>query len=138
MRWKRKQVKKRDLYASQSWGRYCAYPQTMESGNVVELLVDGTQAYPAMLREIAGAKSTILMDSYIFNDDEVGRLFSSALCDAAKRGVLVYLIVDGVGTRHVSSNFFENMCQRNLSMKMRHLRQQFNVAPVRYLLTPAC
>ena len=27
---------------------------------------------------------------------------------------------------------------RNLSMKMRHLRQQFSVAPVRYLATPVC
>lgn len=27
---------------------------------------------------------------------------------------------------------------RNLSMKMRHLRQQFSVAPVRYLVTPVC
>jgi len=28
--------------------------------------------------------------------------------------------------------------QRNLSMEMRHLRQQFSVAPVRYLVTPVC
>ena len=27
---------------------------------------------------------------------------------------------------------------RNLSMKMRHLQQQFTVAPVRYLVTPVC
>jgi hypothetical protein len=27
---------------------------------------------------------------------------------------------------------------RNLSMRMRHLRQQFSVAPVRYLVTPVC
>ena len=114
MRWKRKQVTRRDAYAGESWGRYCANPQTMESGNMVELLIDGTQAYPAMLREIGGARKTILMDSYIFNDDAVGRLFSSALCDAAGRGVLVYLIVDGVGTRGVSSDFFEQMRQAGL------------------------
>ena len=28
--------------------------------------------------------------------------------------------------------------RRNLSMRMRHLRQQFSVAPVRYLVTPVC
>jgi len=28
--------------------------------------------------------------------------------------------------------------KRNLSMKMRHLQQQFTVAPVRYLVTPVC
>jgi hypothetical protein len=32
----------------------------------------------------------------------------------------------------------ENHYSRNLSMRMRHLRQQFSVAPVRYLVTPVC
>ena len=31
-----------------------------------------------------------------------------------------------------------NVKVRNLSMKMRHLQQQFTVAPVRYLVTPVC
>ena len=31
-----------------------------------------------------------------------------------------------------------NLSQRNLSMKMRHLRQQFSVAPDRYLVAPVC
>ena len=109
IRWKNKQANRRDLYASKSWGKYCAYPQTMERGNTVELLIDGAQAYPAMLLEINRAQKTILMDSYIFNDDTAGALFSSALCDATRRGVLVYLIADRVGIRHVSSNFFEKM-----------------------------
>ena len=33
---------------------------------------------------------------------------------------------------------FFSVAQRNLSMKMRHLQQQFTVAPVRYLVTPVC
>ncbi len=109
MPWKRRQRTNRDAYAHESWGTYCAYPQDMESGNIVELLVDGIHAYPAMLQEIDRAQKTILMDSYIFNDDAAGRLFSAALCDAARRGVPVYLIVDAVGTRHVSADFFEQM-----------------------------
>ena len=28
--------------------------------------------------------------------------------------------------------------ERNLSMKMRHLQQQFSVAPDRYLVAPVC
>jgi cardiolipin synthase A/B len=111
---KREREQKHNGYAGESWGRYCANPQTMEFGNVVELLIDGAQAYPAMLQEIGRAQKTILMDSYIFNDDAAGRLFSSALCDAAERGVLVYLIVDGVGTRHVPSAFFEKMRRAGL------------------------
>ncbi len=81
----------------------------MVSGNTVDLLVDGDRAYDVMLAAIRGAEKTIVMDSYIFNEDAAGRRFSSAFRDAVRRGVQVYLIVDGVGTLHVSREFFEAM-----------------------------
>jgi len=109
IRWKDRQSKQRRSFAGESWGRYCAYPATMEGGNTVELLVDGQEAYPAMLEGISKARKSILMGSYIFNNDEVGEQFSHALCEAARRDVKVYLIVDGVGTWHVPSEFFQEM-----------------------------
>ncbi|MCP4606787.1 MAG: cardiolipin synthase ClsB [Proteobacteria bacterium] len=93
----------------ESWADYCQYLDALIPGNNVALLVDGAQAYPAMLEAIARAEQTILMDSYIFHDDSAGRLFSSALTERARNGVEVYLIVDGVGTLPVSSEFFDEM-----------------------------
>lgn len=81
----------------------------MESGNRVALLVDAAEAYPAMLGALDGAERTVLMDSYIFNDDDAGRLFGDALMKAAKRGVRTYLIVDAIGTMHVDDAFFDEM-----------------------------
>lgn len=66
-------------------------------GNTVEPLHNGEQAYPRMLAAIAGAKNSITMASYIFDYDDVGREFARALGMAAKRGVSVYLLVDGIG-----------------------------------------
>lgn len=92
-----------------SWLGYCRHPLAMMSGNKVELLLDGSQTYPAMLEAIGIAKKTILMDSYIFNGDKAGRLFADALIDRARNNVKVYLIIDGVGNLHVPSEFFAAM-----------------------------
>lgn len=81
----------------------------MSSGHEVELLVDGEQAYPEMIEAIAGARRTVLMDSYIFNGDAAGRMFADALCERAQAGVQVYLIVDGLGTIAVPAEFFDQM-----------------------------
>jgi cardiolipin synthase len=83
----------------------------MRSGNQVDLLVDGAEAYPAMLEAIAAAKKTILMASYIFNGDRAGQMFAEALADRARSGVAVYLIVDGLGTLQVPGEFFEELSQ---------------------------
>jgi len=91
------------------WRSYCRFPNAMEPGNNAKLLVDAKEAYPEMLSALNAARRTILMDSYIFNDDEAGRMFKDALVGAAKRGVDTYLIVDAVGTMHVNEVFFEEM-----------------------------
>jgi cardiolipin synthase len=91
------------------WAPYCRFPHSMSGQNRVELLVDGAQAFPAMLEAIAGARRTVLMDSYIFNADRAGRLFADALAERAGAGVQVYLIVDGMGTISVPADFFEGL-----------------------------
>ncbi len=91
------------------WMEYCRYPDALNAGNTIELLVDAVQAYPAMLDGINRAERTVLMDSYIFHDDAAGKLFSEALKKSARRGISVYLIVDGVGTLHVPTNFYSAM-----------------------------
>lgn len=66
-------------------------------GNAVEPLHDGDQAYPAMLQAIREARSHVFLATYIFNAGKVGNEFVEALLDAARRGVDVRVLVDGVG-----------------------------------------
>jgi cardiolipin synthase A/B len=66
-------------------------------GNTVEPLHNGEQTYPRMLAAIAGARNSITMASYIFDYDDVGKEFARAMGAAARRGVVVYLLVDGIG-----------------------------------------
>ena len=66
-------------------------------GNQVEPLVNGEQAYPAMLKSIAAAEHHILLSTYIIDRDDTGRQFLQALTDAAGRGVDVRVLIDGFG-----------------------------------------
>src|SRR3954467_1131245 len=82
-------------------GRVCE--RHLLPGNSIDPLVDGPNAYPAMLEAINGAKSTIAMASYIFDGDGIGADFVSALGAAAKRGVEVHVLIDDVDARFSSS-----------------------------------
>ena len=69
-------------------------------GNAVLPLIDGDDAYPAMLDAIADAERTVLMTTYIFDHDRAGRLFLDALSEAVERGVVVRVLVDAAGKRY--------------------------------------
>ncbi len=68
------------------------------SGNRIDPLVNGDEAYPAMLEAIQQAHRTISLVTYIFVRDEVGMAFAHALGEAARRGVEVRVLIDAMGT----------------------------------------
>lgn len=72
----------------------------MCSGNDITMLEGGDAAYAAMLMQIAGAKRSILLETYIFDRDPIGLRFSDALIAAAGRGVAVRVLIDAVGARY--------------------------------------
>ena len=69
------------------------------AGNALEDLVDGVQAYPAMLEAIEHARASIMLASYIFDSDGIGAEFVDALIRAHRRGVAVRVLVDDVDVR---------------------------------------
>jgi cardiolipin synthase len=76
-------------------------------GNSIEPLVDGAQAYPAMLEAIESARSSVMLASYIFNGDGIGEKFVAALVRAMHRGVEVRVLVDDVDVRFTRSNAYK-------------------------------
>jgi cardiolipin synthase A/B len=70
------------------------------AGNRITPLINGDQAFPAMLQAIESAKDSVALSSYIFDNDRVGALFIDALKRAVDRGVAVRVLVDDVGTRY--------------------------------------
>lgn len=72
----------------------------LAAGNTVELLVNGDEAYPAMLGAIEEASRSVALTSYIFDRGRVADRFVDALARAVGRGVTVRVLIDGVGARY--------------------------------------
>jgi len=66
-------------------------------GNRVDLLANGDQFFPTMLEDIAKAKKSITLESYIWSSGEISERFIAALSDRARHGVKVHVLVDGMG-----------------------------------------
>lgn len=72
----------------------------LRAGNQIELLPNGDETYAAMIGAIATARHSILLESYIFDHDQVGLRIVAALSEAQARGVEVRVLIDAVGVRY--------------------------------------
>jgi cardiolipin synthase len=79
------------------------------AGNKVTLLDDGPVTMRAMMTAIRGARDHINLETYIFEDDEVGRALADLLIAKRAAGVQVNLIYDGVGTLDTPRAFFDRL-----------------------------
>lgn len=74
--------------------------QPLTPGNRLEPLVNGDEAFPAMLAAVDTAKKSISLVTYIFDNDASGKQFADALARAVGRGVAVRVLIDAAGTRY--------------------------------------
>jgi cardiolipin synthase len=73
------------------------FPPTLN--NRVRLLVDATEAYPAIETAIRAARQHIHIAFYIWNNDATGEAWRDLLIERVKAGVQVRLLLDGLGSR---------------------------------------
>lgn len=69
------------------------------TNNKIELLIQGETAFPKLMESIDGAKDSIHMSYYIFNDDKLGNQMADKLIAAKQRGVDVRVMLDGIGSQ---------------------------------------
>jgi cardiolipin synthase len=79
-------------------------PVEFIADNEVSLLHCGTEYFPALIEAIDQAQYEIYFETYIFADDDTGKLVKAALKLAASRGVQVHMLTDWFGTGHKSAN----------------------------------
>ena len=89
-------------------------------GNKIETLLNGDQIFPPMLEAIHSAKKTITFESYIYWQGEIAQKFTDALCDAAKRGVKVHVILDSVGADKIDKKYLDRMKECGVEYVMYH------------------
>ena len=75
------------------------------------MLTNGDQIFPAMLAAIRGAARRISFETYIYEAGEIGDAFTTALEDAARRGVRVNLVVDAVGASAIDAEHVRQLEQ---------------------------
>jgi len=85
-------------------------------GNRATTLEDGRATYAAMLAAIKAARQHVHMEMYIFEDDEVGREFASAMAERARAGVRVRLIYDAVGSHATPKEFFKELTDAGIQV----------------------
>lgn len=84
------------------------------SGNKTILLQDGPSTYAAMFTAILNAHETINLETYIFEDGNIGEEFAALLMNKQAQGVQVNLIYDSVGSVATPDQFFQNMMDRGI------------------------
>lgn len=101
--------------ASDVLQKHLAYEQAVNAdsplvlGNKLTLLQNGPATYQAMFAAIRQAKNHINLETYIFDDDEVGQQFADLLLARQAAGVQVNLIHDGVGAIRTPKAFFDRL-----------------------------
>jgi cardiolipin synthase len=83
--------------------------QPLIAGNKVTLLHDGPQTMAAMIAAIGDAKDHINLETYIFDQDELGIRFADLLIARQRAGVTVNVIYDSIGTMGTPQAFFDKM-----------------------------
>ena len=71
---------------------------TLTSGNRVEVLQNGDGFFPRLLADIAAARETIHLESYVWWQGDICRRVAEALAERARAGVEVRVLLDASGS----------------------------------------
>jgi cardiolipin synthase A/B len=76
--------------------------------------------FTALIADIHAAKQSIDLSTYIFSDDSLGKRIANELVQAAKRGVKVRVLMDGVGSRVCSATLMRSMEEAGIHVRIFH------------------
>lgn len=87
------------------------------AANEVTLIRGGKDYFIALLQLIGNARETIHFQTYIFTEDETGRLVTEALKKAVKKKVQVYLMADGYASQDLSATFIAELISAGIHFR---------------------
>jgi cardiolipin synthase A/B len=89
-------------------------------GNRVTAFYNGDEIFPAMLDSIRQAKRCICFETYIYWSGEIGKRFSEALSEKARKGVRVHVLLDWAGSSKIDSHYLEEMRDAGVEVERFH------------------
>ncbi len=87
------------------------------SRNQVELIRGGRAYFESLVRLLDEATHSIHFQMYILDEDETGGQVLEHLCQAAERGVSVYMLVDGYASVHLSKKRIRDIRGRGVHFR---------------------
>jgi cardiolipin synthase A/B len=96
-------------------------------GNAVQLLIDGPNAYRAMLEVIGQATRWVHFENYIIRSDAAGWRFAERLAARAREGVKVRVLYDWLGSIGTARGFWNYLRKAGVEVRTFHPPQLVDV-----------
>ncbi len=81
---------------------------------------DTQKHFDSVCSAILAARSSVLVEMYIFRQDALGSRLLEAMRSAARRGVDVRIVVDGFGSPAWSTGFLRSLAQEKIAARVYH------------------
>ncbi|CAI7721537.1 cardiolipin synthetase, putative [Plasmodium vivax] len=86
----------------------------VSDGNKVKIYNDGHAAFRDILQSIEKSKKRVWLESYIFDDSELAKEVVDSLCNAARRGCDVILLIDYIGSMKIKNKWVNQLRESNV------------------------
>ena len=93
-------------------------------GNVVEILRNGDEIFPAMLEAIRSAESTVDFATYVYWTGDIAHDFADALSERGRAGIRVRVLLDAVGAKLMDNSLVDQMSEAGCMVE--HFRTPFS------------
>ena len=87
----------------------------VHEGNTAAVFQNGA-IFPAMLADIAAAKHSVHLETFVWSKGEVEKLFVDALCERARAGVSVRVLIDSLGAMEASEQELERLKRNGVKL----------------------
>jgi cardiolipin synthase len=101
-------------------------------GNRYDVLTNGDQIFPAMLKAIDQARKRVTFETYIYDTGAVANQFTEALERAAARGVRVQLTIDAVGAGSMEKSHLDRLRAAGCSIVRFNSPRWYSLEEVNY------
>ena len=105
-------------------------PPAVIPGNRITPLVNGDEIFPAMLRAIRAARTTITFETFIYWSGRIGREFADALMERARAGVKVHVLLDWLGSNRMDQKLLDEMESAGVDLERYHPLHWYNISRV--------
>lgn len=99
-------------------------------GNRIETLLNGDEIFPAMLKAIRSATRSVTFETYIYWSGDIGKEFADALCDRARAGVPVHVLLDWVGAGKIDRATIDGMKEAGVEVEKYRPLKWYNLTRI--------